>query len=124
MIRSERSAEQKKEKAHHEDELYEKICLDTNYSLSPPVSTMSPVLNSMVSRSGCTVIFLIQCLTRVSYYDEKHQQDVSIDFCHDHDGVQPHRHVHMSHNKNDPGVPPTAEEIKLANKIKKEFNLK
>ena len=63
-------------------------------------------------------------LKHLAYYDEKHQQAVSIDFCHDHDGVQPHRHVHMSHNKNDPGVPPTAEEIKLANKIKKEFNLK
>ena len=36
-----------------------------------------------------------------------------MDFSHDHDGVQPHRHVHLSHNKNDPGVPPTAEEIKL-----------
>ena len=49
-------------------------------------------------------------LKHLAYYDEKHQQAV--------------RHVHMSHNKNDPGVPPTAEEIKLANKIKKEFNLK
>ena len=56
-----------KRKAHHEDEPYEKIILmEENYFCSLPTSTMSPVLNSMVSQSGCTVIFRIQCLTRVS----------------------------------------------------------
>lgn len=63
-------------------------------------------------------------LKHLAYYDEKHQQAVSIDFCHSHKEVQPHRHIYMSHNKNDPGIPPTLEELKLANKIKKEFNLK
>jgi len=63
-------------------------------------------------------------LKHLAYYDEKHQQAVSIDFCHPHKKVQPHRHVHMSHNKNDPGISPTPEELKLANRIKKEFNLK
>lgn len=32
--------------------------------------------------------------------------------------------VYLSHNKNDPGVPPTAEEEELIKKIKKEFRLK
>ncbi len=62
-------------------------------------------------------------LKHLAYYDENHMQAVSIDFDHEHDGVQPHRHVYLSHNKNDPGVPPTAEEQILIQKIKKEFHL-
>ena len=63
-------------------------------------------------------------LKHLAYYDENHKQAVSIDFSHAHKGVQPHRHVYLSHNKNDPGIPPTVNEIKLINQIKKEFNLK
>lgn len=48
----------------------------------------------------------------------------AIDLAHAHRGVQPHRHVYMSHSGSDPGVPPTAEESKLIAKIKKEFRLK
>lgn len=40
------------------------------------------------------------------------------------EGGQPHRHVYMSHNKNDPGIPPTSDEKELIRKIKKEFHLK
>ena len=63
-------------------------------------------------------------LKHLAYYDENHKQAVSIDFAHAHKGVQPHRHVYLSHNKSDPGVPPTAAEQALANRIKKEFHLK
>lgn len=63
-------------------------------------------------------------LKHLAYYDDAHKQAISIDFAHAHNGVQPHRHVYMSHNKNDPGVPPTTDEKKLIKKIKKEFHLK
>ncbi len=63
-------------------------------------------------------------LKHVAYYDENHKQAVSIDFAHEHQGVKPHRHIYLSHNKNDPGVPPTPKEQELIKKIKKEFHLK
>lgn len=63
-------------------------------------------------------------LKHLAYYDENHNQAVSIDFAHAHNGVQPHRHVYLSHNKNDPGVPPTPAEKKLIRKIKREYHLK
>lgn len=63
-------------------------------------------------------------LKHLAFYDENHKQAVSIDFSHYHKGVKPHRHVYMSHNKNDPGIPPTENELKLIKKIKKEFHLK
>ena len=63
-------------------------------------------------------------LKHVAFYDSEHKQAVSIDLTHKHNGVQPHRHVYLSHNKTDPGVPPTDKEMKLINQIKKEFKLK
>ena len=63
-------------------------------------------------------------LKHLAYYDDAHKQAVSIDLAHDHKGVQPHRHVYLSHNKNDPGISPTAEESALIKKIKKEFHLR
>ena len=63
-------------------------------------------------------------LKHLAYYDDAHKQAVSIDFAHDHQGVKPHRHVYLSHNKDDPGIPPTPEESALIEKIKKEFKLR
>lgn len=63
-------------------------------------------------------------LKHVAYYDENHKQAVSIDLAHPHKGVQPHRHVYLSHDKNSPGIPPTSTESKLIKQIKKEFKLK
>ena len=63
-------------------------------------------------------------LKHLAYYDAEHKQAVSIDFAHPHKGVQPHRHVYLSHDKNSPGVPPTANEWALINKIRKEFHLR
>lgn len=62
-------------------------------------------------------------LKHLAYYDNTHKQAVSIDFAHEHKGVKPHRHIYLSHNKKDPGVPPTASEMKLIKKIKKEYGL-
>ena len=62
-------------------------------------------------------------LKHLAYYDENHNQAVCIDFEHDHGGVQPHRHVYLKHDKNAPGVPPTAEEQVLIQQIIKEFQL-
>lgn len=63
-------------------------------------------------------------LKHVAYYNQSHEQAVSIDLSHDHKGVQPHRHVHLNHDKNSPGVPPTSSERDLINRIKREFHLK
>ena len=63
-------------------------------------------------------------LKHLAYYDQEHNQVVSIDLSHPHQGVMPHRHVHLNHDKNSPGKPPTALEKDLINKIKKEFHLK
>ena len=63
-------------------------------------------------------------LKHLAYYDENHNQAVSIDFAHAHNGVQPHRHVYMSHNKDDPGISPTPAEKRLIRRIKKEFHLR
>lgn len=62
-------------------------------------------------------------LKHLAYYDDTHKQAVSIDLTHEHKGVKPHRHVYLSHNKDDPGIPPTPEESALIKKIKKEFKL-
>ena len=63
-------------------------------------------------------------LKHLAYYDQNHKQAVSIDLVHAHRGVQPHRHVYLDYNKNNPGVPPTTEENQLIAKIKKEFHLR
>lgn len=62
-------------------------------------------------------------LKHLAYYDNMHKQAVSIDFAHAHKGIKPHRHVYLSHNKKDPGIPPTAAEWDLIKKIKKEYML-
>ncbi len=63
-------------------------------------------------------------LKHLAYYDENHNQAVNIDLAHSHDGVKPHRHIYMNHDKDSPGVPPNAAELALIAKIKKEFHLK
>ena len=62
-------------------------------------------------------------LKHIAYYDDKHKQAISIDLLHEHKGVKPHRHEYMSHNKNDPGIPPTPAEMALIRRIKKEYGL-
>ena len=62
-------------------------------------------------------------LKHLAYYDTEHKQQVSIDLLHSHNGVKPHVHKYLDHGKNSPGIPPTAEQTMLINKIKKEFHL-
>ena len=64
-----------------------------------------------------------RALKHLTYYDE-HNQHISVDLLHPHKGVQPHIHVDLNHDPKSPGVSPTAEQIALINKIKKEFHLK
>lgn len=61
-------------------------------------------------------------LKHLTWYDENHKQSVSIDFLHSHNGIQPHKHLYLDHS--DSGIPITTEELHLANKIKRRFNLK
>lgn len=61
-------------------------------------------------------------LKHLAYYDENHNQAVSIDLLHAHHGVQPHKHLYLDHS--DRGIAISAEERALIKKIKEEFNLR
>ena len=63
-------------------------------------------------------------LKHLTYYGRNHNQSVSIDCDHTHKGIRPHRHIHLNHDKNEPGVPPSIEELELIRRIKKEYHLK
>ena len=62
-------------------------------------------------------------LKHLSYYDEKHDQAICIDLMHTHQKVMPHVHFYLNHDKKLPGVPPTAEQLALIERIKKEYRL-
>lgn len=76
------------------------------------------------SHSQNTAYAVIQngALKHLSWYDEDHNQRVSIDFLHPHKGVQPHKHLYLDHSG--PGIPITKKELELANKIRRRFNVK
>lgn len=61
-------------------------------------------------------------LKHLTWYDENHNQSVSIDFGHAHNGVIPHKHYNLDHT--DKGIPIDDKELALANKIKRRFNLR
>lgn len=61
-------------------------------------------------------------LKHLTWYDENHIQSVSVDFQHPHRGVQPHKHFYLDHSG--PGIPITKDELALANKIRRRFNVK
>lgn len=63
-------------------------------------------------------------LKHLSFYDQNHNQIESIDFGHKHNGLIPHVHYNLNHDKNLPGKKPSKEHLELADKIKKEFKLK
>jgi hypothetical protein len=60
-------------------------------------------------------------LKHLTFYDEKHNQSVSIDLMHSHHGLIPHKHLGLDHT--DKGIPLSDEELKLVNKIKRRFGL-
>lgn len=61
-------------------------------------------------------------LKHLAWYDENHNQSISIDFLHKHRGVQPHKHLYLDHSG--PAIPITDEELALANKIRRRLNVR
>lgn len=61
-------------------------------------------------------------LKHLAFYDENNRQSAVIDLQHKHGGLQPHKHLYLEHS--DKGIPITATEKKLIEKIKKECKLK
>lgn len=92
-----------------------KVLLQTKGSVKAPEFSHTPNRVYAIVQDGK--------LKHIAYYDDKHKQAVSIDLLHEHKGVKPHRHEYMSHNKNDPGIPPTPAEMALIRRIKKEYGL-
>lgn len=62
-------------------------------------------------------------LKHLAFYDKNHNQKVSIDFQHEHNGAKPHVHFNLIHDKNEPGISPTKEQLALANKIIRRLKL-
>ena len=60
-------------------------------------------------------------IKHLSFYDENHKQVKLIDFMHTHgtNHVKPHVHFNMTHVKNEPGTPPSAEDYAIIEKINK-----
>lgn len=104
-------------------QLYQSIGLSGDVKVL--VQTKGAVKAPEYSHTANRVYAIIQDgkLKHVAYYDANHKQSIDIDLQHDHKGVRPHRHEYLSHGKNDPGVPPTAAEMAVINRIKKEFGL-
>lgn len=63
-------------------------------------------------------------LKHLTFYDDSHKQQTSIDLMHYHRGVKPHVHIGLNHDFDSPGISPTDKQLKLIAKIKKEFKLK
>lgn len=92
-----------------------KVLIQTKGSVKAPEFSHTPNRIYAIVQDGR--------LKHVAYYDGKHKQAVSIDLLHEHKGIKPHRHEYMSHNRNDPGVPPTNAEMALIRRIKREYGL-
>lgn len=92
-----------------------KVLLQTKGSVKAPEFSHTPNRVYAIVQDGK--------LKHIAYYDDKHKQAVSIDLLHEHKGIKPHRHEYMSHNKNDPDIPPTPTEMALIRRIKKEYGL-
>ena len=91
--------------------------------MKPKGSVSAPEISHTPGRIYATV--QDGSLKHLSYYDERHRQSVSIDFLHEHNGVKPHVHHGIEdHDPDKEGELPTKAQTNLANKIRKEFNLK
>lgn len=100
--------------------------LKNNPNVKIIVQDSNNVVAPMFSHTEGRVYAVVKngALKHLAYYDSQHKQAVSIDFLHEHQGVKPHRHEYMNHNKNTFASPPTVEEWALIKKIKKEYHLK
>lgn len=93
-----------------------KIIMQDSSSVKAPEYSHTPGRIYAIVKNGA--------LKHLAYYDENHKQAVCIDLAHTHQGVQPHKHIYLNHNKEEPGIPPTEQENDLIKKIKKEFHLR
>ncbi len=79
------------------------------------------------SHSACRIYAVIQDgkLKHLAFYDENHRQVKVIDFFHKHgyNRIKPHVHFNLQHIKNEAGTPPSEEDLKLIDKLKKGLNL-
>lgn len=59
-------------------------------------------------------------LKHLAYYDENHNQIKSVDFGHEHgrNRLNPHVHFNRQHIKNEPGTPPTDEDLHIAEQVR------
>lgn len=99
--------------------------LSSNTNIKVLIQKEGSVKAPEFSHTADRIYAIVQggALKHLSYYNE-HNQHITVDLLHPHKGVQPHIHIDLNHNKNSPGVPPTAEQSELIKKIKKEFHLK
>lgn len=60
-------------------------------------------------------------LKYITKYDDNHNKMYSIDLLHNHNGLRPHKHLGNDHTT---AYKLSDDEIKIVNKIRREFNLK
>ena len=97
--------------------------LSTNPNVKVLVQPKGSVKAPEFSHTEGRVYAIVQegRLKHVTYYDEKHNQAVSIDLTIPHDGLLPHKHIYLNHKKGDPI---SDDEKRLIEQIRKEFNLR
>ena len=61
-------------------------------------------------------------LKHLTFYDENHNQSVSIDLLHSHHGLMPHKHYKLDHTDN--GIPLSDSEMVMIKTLKRRFNLR
>lgn len=88
------------------------------------VKTSGSVKAPEYSHTANRVYAIIQdgALKHLTFYDENHNQSVSIDLLHSHHGVQPHKHLNLDHS--DKGIAITKEEQAIVDKIRRRYNLR
>ena len=97
--------------------------LSTNPNVKVLVQPKGSVKAPEFSHTEGRVYAIVQDgrLKHVTYYDEKHNQAVSIDLTIPHDNKLPHKHLYLDHTT---AYDVSDDEQELINKIRKEYKLK
>lgn len=97
--------------------------LSTNPNVKVLVQAKGSVKAPEFSHTDGRVYAIVQegRLKHVTYYDEKHNQAVSIDLTIPHDNKLPHKHLYLDHTT---AYDISDDERELITKIRKEFKLK
>lgn len=97
--------------------------LSTNHNVKVLVQAKGSVKAPEFSHTEGRVYAIVQegRLKHVTYYDEKHNQAVSIDLTIPHDKKLPHKHLYLDHTT---AYDISPDEQALINKIRKEYKLK